>query len=82
MLTNILKTGQTADNFHGLGKYFFFRKQLKNFAKIGDNSGLKFFLYIINPHNPGRFFFLYHLLLPIKICFFTFQDVLRKLFQL
>lgn len=37
-----LKTGHILDTFHSLGKDFFFRQQLNNFTKMGDNSGLIF----------------------------------------
>lgn len=37
-----LKTGHILDTFHSLGKDFFFRQQLNNFIKMGDNSGLIF----------------------------------------
>lgn len=39
-----LKAGHKHDSFHRLGKDFFFKQQLYNFTKTGDNSRLIFFL--------------------------------------
>lgn len=40
--STFLKTDQTADNFHRLGKNVSFRQRLNNFIRIGDNSGIRF----------------------------------------
>lgn len=37
-----LRSGQTADNFHKLGKNVSFGQLLNNFTRIGDNFGIRF----------------------------------------